>query len=505
MFTLISGFVFCLACLSPVVIAVVNYFKDQHGLKRFPGPFLAKFSRIWLARAARTRKRYSIIHDLHKKHGSIVRIAPDELSIADVDALDIVMGHGTKHTKSEFYDAFVSVHAGVFNTRSRADHARKRKLISAAFSPKNIVEFQPLVSAHLLKFVKQWDKLAAKSLSGERTTINCLPWMHYLTFDIVSDLAFGEPFGMIESGSDIVTFLEPTGQVKRLSAVGILDERGEYSSTTGCLPSILRPIWTFLDARMSICHKSAESLNGMSRNYVAKRLTEGNVNDRKDILACLQEGKDSNGLPMGKDEMMVEATTQLVGGSDTTSNTLTVIIWWVLKHPEVHKKLVSELDEKLGDHDGALGNDDSKKLPYLNACIREASRIHSPFSLGLPRIMSEDVNYKGYLLRKGMVCSVPVYEIHHDPKIWGDPFVFRPERWLVKDIRNLEKAFIPFSVGPRACVGRNLANLELQSIIATIFSRYDMTLEGESKECLKSKEYFLNKPVACWVSLKPRN
>ena len=115
------------------------------------------------------------------------------------------------------------------------------------------------------------------------------------------------------------------------------------------------------------------------------------------------------------------ALTQLIAGSDTTSNSSCAIVWWVTKHPSVHAKLQRELDSKLGHVDGFVEHEDCKDLPYLNACINEALRRHSTSSIGLPRIMVEDTEYKGRLLKKGTVVSVPSYEIHHNEKVYGDP------------------------------------------------------------------------------------
>lgn len=128
-----------------------------------------------------------------------MRLAPNHLSIADPDALPVVYGHGTGTLKSNFYDAFVSIQRGLFNTRSRSQHARKRKIVSHIFAQKNVLEFEPHVRGHLAALFKQWDKLCdggVKGISGEegeggwrgrqgRVWYDCLPWYNYLAFDII--------------------------------------------------------------------------------------------------------------------------------------------------------------------------------------------------------------------------------------------------------------------------------------------------------------------------------
>ena len=99
-----------------------------------------------------------------------MRISPNHLSIADPGALQIVYAHGNGSLKSNFYDAFISITRGVFTTRDRAAHTRKRKIISHVFSQKSVLEFEPYVKSYVLLFLQQWDKLCAagvKSSHGE--------------------------------------------------------------------------------------------------------------------------------------------------------------------------------------------------------------------------------------------------------------------------------------------------------------------------------------------------
>ena len=99
-----------------------------------------------------------------------MRLAPNHVSIADPDALQIVYAHGNGSLKSDFYDAFASIHRNLFNVRDRTDHARKRKIISHIFSLKSVLELEPYIRQHIGELLKQWDKLAEggkKGLSGE--------------------------------------------------------------------------------------------------------------------------------------------------------------------------------------------------------------------------------------------------------------------------------------------------------------------------------------------------
>lgn len=308
-----------------------------------------------------------------------MRIAPNHLSIADPDALQVVYGHGTGTLKSNFYDAFVSIQRGLFNTRSRSQHARKRKIVSHIFSQKSVLEFEPHVRSHLTMLFKQWDTLCErglKGLSGDegeggwhgrdgRVWFDCLPWYNYLAFDIIGDfirrlyhpsthayfqlsgdLAFGAPFGMLVACKDsapvAVSHKEAMAaygkankdsmEIQYFPAVQVLNDRGEFSASLGVLPPYLRPLVKRLPW-FSKGNQAVQRLAGIAVAAVARRLA--NPIDRVDLLAKLQDGRDDDGKPMGREELTAEALTQLIAGSDTTSKWVSLGFQSVLHTPSV--------------------------------------------------------------------------------------------------------------------------------------------------------------------------
>lgn len=513
-----------------ILAHLIPYLVDPHGIRQYPGPFFAKFTDGWLGLVCKEGHRSEVIHGMHRKYGPYVRIAPNHVSVAVPDALSIIYAHGNGALKSAFYDAFVSIRRGVFNTRDRNDHARKRKIISHIFSQKSVVEFEPQIRLYVGLFIKQWDRLcdgAVKGLSGDdgeggwrgesgRLWLDCLPWSNYLAFDIVGDLAFGAPFGMVEAAQDsalvakdpkhvMATYgSETEAEVIAIPAVKILNGRGEYSMSMGVLPAWWRPFVRQLPwYRRGL--KDVKSLAGIAIMAVARRLAT--PTDRVDLLSKLKAGIDSDGNPMGREELTAEALTLLIAGSDTTSNSTCAIIYYLARNRFAQAKLHKELDEQLGTEDETVANGQQvKRLPYLDACINEALRIHSTSALGLPRVVPEGgLTIKGEFFPEGTVLSVPSYSIHRDPTVWGEDVEdYRPERWFECDIAAMQKTFNPFSVGPRACVGRNLAFLELQIIIASIMRRYDIVL-ADPNQPLETREGFLRKPLECKVGIKRRD
>lgn len=146
-----------------------------------------------------------------------------------------------------------------------------------------------------------------------------------------------------------------------------------------------------------------------------------------------------------------------------------------------------------------------KNLPFLRRCIDEGMRLHSTSAIGLPRIVTSasGVWFDDTHFPAGTVLSVPSYTVHHDATIWvSDATSFNPDRFLPENLTGRQKmAFNPFSYGPRACAGQNVALMELSLILGTLFRRYDLVLEQREMKCT---EGFSKKPVECWVSIKRR-
>lgn len=288
-------------------------------------------------------------------------------------------------------------------------------------------------------------------------------------------------------------------------AVEILNRRGEVSATLGCLPSI-KPYAKWLpDPFFSKGLAAVENLAGIAIARVKDRLDNPPDINRKDLLARLQEGRDEKGEPLGFEELTAEALTQLIAGSDTTSNTSCALLYHTARTPGVLAKLQRELDAAIPSNDTKVPDYESvRNLPYLEAVINETLRIHSTSGIGLPRLVPADspgVHVGGRFFPAGTVLSVPTYTMHHARAIWGaDADAFRPERWADATPRQ-RNAFIPFSYGPRSCVGRNVAEMEMKMIAATWLRRYDVFLR---QDVMETREGFLRKPLALEIGLKRR-
>jgi benzoate 4-monooxygenase len=267
---------------------------------------------------------------------------------------------------------------------------------------------------------QQWDRLS-KEAEGGYYKFDALHWFNYVAFDVIGDLAFGAPFGMLEKGQDIAQVqLSPDAPPKTAPAIEVLNRRGEVSNALGCMPWLKPYAKHFPDPFFSKGIEAVENLAGIAIARVNQRLeaAEKGEIDRVDLLARLMEGKDENGNKLGRAELTAEALTQLIAGSDTTSNTSCALLFHCLSHPEVVKKLRAELDEALPSME-VPSYDQVKDLPYMDHVIQETLRIHSTSSQGLPRVVppGDGVDIAGHHFPQGVVLSVPAYVMHHSKEV----------------------------------------------------------------------------------------
>ncbi|RFU31983.1 hypothetical protein B7463_g4377, partial [Scytalidium lignicola] len=231
----------------------------------------------------------------------------------------------------------------------------------------------------------------------------------------------------------------------------------------------------------------------------------------KDFFYNILHDKQNNNTPrdLPLAELLADATTMLNAGSDTTAAAITSGIYFLISNPPVLHKLRQELDEVLGEDTTIVKYDQVKSLPYLRACIDETLRLRPPIAYGLQRkvVKPEGQYIAGRHFKCNTTISVPTFAIHRKDSLYVDPEKYNPGRWLDTDnpqqIENLKNFTIPFSTGPRACLGRNIAIVEQQIMIASIVNRHDFEFVEENQK-LEIFERFNSNPGAMPVRIRRR-
>lgn len=183
-------------------------------------------------------------------------------------------------------------------------------------------------------------------------------------------------------------------------------------------------------------------------------------------------------LKINRNTAVVMALDMLMAGVDTTSAATIICLNFLAKNPEKQEKLRREIFENLPKKDSPLDADVMKNMPYLRACMKESARI-IPIVSGNLRETDRDLSIKGYNLPKGSTISLSHMVIQNDDHHFKRSTEFIPERWLKTDdnfelsYKDVNKfVYMPFGFGPRTCIGRRFAHLEMEVILMRILRNF---------------------------------
>jgi cytochrome P450 len=218
--------------------------------------------------------------------------------------------------------------------------------------------------------------------------------------------------------------------------------------------------------------QALETIEAVVEDIVAERRgTEGTAEDGPmDLLSALLRAQNRG--EQTDQQLRDEVVTMLLAGHDTTALTLTYTWYLLSQHPEVRDRVHDELGTVVGD--GRPTMDDVREFEYVEWVIDEAMRLYPPVYT-IFREPTTDVELSGYAIPEGTALMLPQWAVHRSPRFWEDPDSFDPERWRPDRVRDRPRfAYFPFGGGPRHCIGKHLAKLEAQLILATTASRYEL-------------------------------
>ncbi|KAJ1693391.1 hypothetical protein LUZ63_010089 [Rhynchospora breviuscula] len=164
------------------------------------------------------------------------------------------------------------------------------------------------------------------------------------------------------------------------------------------------------------------------------------------------------------------AITLLLGGSDTSSNTIEWAMALLLNNPNALEKARAEIDAQVGNQ-RLIKESDINHLPYLYCIISETLRLYPIGPLLIPHESREDISLEGYEIPKGTMLLANVYQIHRNPEIWEEPMKFKPERF--QDGRSNGKWMAPFGMGRRKCPGEALAMRQMGLVLGSLIQCFD--------------------------------
>ncbi|KAI1138334.1 cytochrome P450 [Hypoxylon sp. FL0543] len=350
-----------------------------------------------------------------------------------------------------------------------------KKFLSRAFSDTSLREQEHLISEIIDRFV---DRV------GEGT-VDLTHWVNLLTFDVIGKLAFGQDFHGVESGETHTWIKDILGS---MSQANVSDALSRF-------PRISK-LWLIFNRRwLANLIEAATRHQNYTIELTKRRLEE--VTDRKDFMAyLLQDGSEASTI-----QLAAHASDFVIAGSETTATTLAVVFYYVCQSASVKQRLVEEVRSAFTRYEDINGAA-AAGLPYLHAVCLEALRIYPPLPLATPReVPASGAMVDGFWVPGGTIVATNPFAACMSPSNFKDPEVFDPERWLrgpaTSDILDASR---PFSFGPRSCLGRSLAWLEMNITIARLLFRYDLEMINKDLNWhAQSEMHLLWKKPSLWV------
>nr|XP_060619510.1 ultra-long-chain fatty acid omega-hydroxylase-like isoform X2 [Anolis sagrei ordinatus] len=225
----------------------------------------------------------------------------------------------------------------------------------------------------------------------------------------------------------------------------------------------------------------------------------------KDFIDVLLMAKDEDGCHLSDEDIAAEADTFMFEGHDTTASGLSWVLYNLAQHPHYQDQCREEIQELLRDRDiEEIEWDDLSQMPFTTMCIKESLRLHPAVTV-ISRSCNEDVKMpSGQVIPKGVICLISIYGTHHNPAVWPEPEVYNPHRFDPATSKQQSPlAFVPFSAGPRNCIGQNFAMAELKVTLALTLLRFVVRLDEKSQTVRRKPELILRAENGLWLQVEP--
>ncbi|KAK3942847.1 Pisatin demethylase [Diplogelasinospora grovesii] len=472
-------------------------------LAHIPGPTAAHCSILWLLRRAWIGELFPCMVEAGDQYGipllflhtgihqgDLVRIGPNLLLCSDPDEVRRISGIRSEYTKGPAYEAG-RVTDGEPHVASQRD-PQKHKALRAKMGPAYSINIEPAIDRQMVSFVKLLDeKYAADRKTGKPGRIlDFAKKAQFWSLDCVGDLCFGEPFGFLPRDEDVGGFARLNDlSLRMVTAAGLVPWLAELKNT-----------WPF---NMLVPKEGDKVGFGILFGY-AKDLVERKTAEAEKLPVTDKPGTDMMQMfirsGMSRHDLMQQVYVHIVcvhriAGADASSNVARMVMLCILTCPPVYMALQKEIDE--ADARGALRypvatDAEIRRLPYLQAVIREALRRYPP-SVSPSKVSPLDKvdTVCGYAVPGGTQIGANVPGMLRNKAIFGqDADQYRPERWIEaqtddKDrLRRMNSTVdLVFGAGKFQCLGKSVYTMELHKMLVELMRRFDFALVDNINPC----------------------
>jgi len=457
----------------------VHRFLIFNKLRRFKGPWASRFTEIPHTLAWLDYNPHTYYRDISLKYGPIAVAGPNTLVTSDPDVWIQVNGKaGYRRTEWVYRDfRFEHRRDHTFSQTDTEKHDKRKKILQYGYSGRENLELEPSIDTRIDEFVSL---IRTKYLSsGTRSVpLDVKTKLQFFTFDTISTISLGRPFGMVAADEDLDDFVksghEGESILNAMSSLGLswVAHVPFLGRHLGPSPEDGKGFGKMFGTSYRLVNERLAQLR--SKPVVVEHDDGGNTDKRSDMLAVWLR----HGLTVD-DDIRSEALGSVVAGSDTTAMAMRTLLVFLMCNPRVQSKLRREIDEAVAAGiapvagAGVISVKAAKKLPYLQAVIRESLRLAFMVVNPLPKRVPPGgdtvrlMDGTEVFLPGNTIVGQSALVMNQDPGIYGaDAGVFRPERWTEEgDPAKLEAMVryneLAFGFGKWQCLGKVVAHMEL--------------------------------------------
>ncbi|KAI5861641.1 BcABA1, cytochrome P450 monooxygenase [Durotheca rogersii] len=455
----------------------ISSFASWYRLRHIPGPPLAAFSYLWIARVAKSGKQFWVYRDMYKKYGPLIRVGPNELSTDDPEVIKKIAGARSTYARDPWYVAarFDPYHDNVFTMLEAGTHDRFKAKIAGAYGGRETPALEPGINDQiraLQALIRR--KYLSDEATGQYHPVEFAELVSYYTVDVITRSAFGEEFGCLNTDTDVHGFL---AAVKESWASLAMALDVPYIRNIFFSPVFLK----FFGPRPTDSGGMGK-LMGIAKDVVDKRFATG-AKERTDMLASfINHGLD-------RQECETEALFMIIAGFENTASVIRTTFLYLMTCPRVYRKFKEVIRDTLreGNVSSPILQEEAKKISYLQAVLYEGMRMRPPAPGLYPKAVPPegDVIHGKFIPGGTAIGSNPSAIMRNTALFGPDADMFRPERFEEASAearaemeRNVE---LIFGYGRWMCAGKPVAFMEVNKIFFELMREFDFQLVNPMK------------------------
>ncbi|KAI1111821.1 cytochrome P450 [Nemania sp. NC0429] len=460
-------------CLTLLWFVISSFFAWSK-LRHVPGPFLASFSHIWEFRATYSGRFCQILDEAHKKHGEVVRVGPDAISIFHPETFFRINSVRSVYTRGPWHKGVRIDHRGdsILTELDIAKYTKRKAKLTPGFGGKNIALIETKLDKWLGVLIRG---IRAKIEKGEEI-MDFGTLARYFQVDLISEISTGRPWGDLVEEKDHFGFLEMADRfIPALEAFAFIPA-ARAIFTSAWFMKLFGPKITDTKGLGVFLGILEKEVNGRFRDEADR------PKQSRDMLDIFIE----HGLPAT--ECQLDLALLMPAGTENTATAVRGTLLLLMSSPAAYNKVKQEIKNSItaGRISEPVTGEEARSLKYTQAVVREGMRLMVPVVFGFPRrVPPTGDTICGIFIPGGTDVYMNFYSMMHRKDVFGDDAqMFRPERWLSdgpNTVRMVKVVDQLFGGGRFTCLGKTLALLELNKVFIELLRNFDFQVATPEK------------------------